>query len=360
MSKPMGRANLNVTLRPPIVGDVVRQHVEQAAFLWAQRDTLMVTDLPDLKAVAGIDKRLEANLDALRIAGSASWPFVLAAYEDFPQKGELFLFTWLAIEQADERRIAEAVELGRRFEDAHGVVGALTWHKPQTIGPLVRDWIGGHDAFQRFLGVSACMGHKVDPKQMLARLIRDPEMRVRSVALRLAGTLKRTDLVTEIAICLDDVDEPPRLWASWALTELGSGDLAIAGLRKVAVAGGPDAMTALRAAIKAAPDQDVRAWLGELLKSPETAPLAVRASGMLGDRTLLHWLIRQMRVPARAVAAGTAFLELFPEAREDGRLFSVETLLLGQAFADHFDDDPPFLPVADNVKDWAKQRNLLD
>ncbi|MFE0018414.1 HEAT repeat domain-containing protein [Mesorhizobium sp. NPDC059054] len=359
MSKTMWRADLNPTLRP-VVSDVVRQHVEQAAFLWAQRDTLMMAELPDLKAVAGVDKRLEANLDALRIAGSAGWPFILAAYEDFPQKGELFLFTWFAIEQADRKRIAEAVELGRQSENGRGVVGALIWHKPQTIGPLVRDWIGAQDAFQRFLGASACMGHKVDPKQMLARLVCDPDTRVRAVALRLAGTLRRTDLVAEIAACLDDIDEPPRLWACWALAELGSGDLATAGLRKVAVAGGPEAMIALRAAIKAAPDKDVRAWLVELLKSPETAPLAVRGSGMLGDRGLLHWLIRQMRVPALAAPAGAAFLELFTEAREDGRLFSIESSLLGQAFADHFDGDPPFLPVADNVKDWAKERNLLD
>ncbi|TIV74214.1 MAG: hypothetical protein E5V93_16590 [Mesorhizobium sp.] len=81
---------------------------------------------------------------------------------------------------------------------------------------------------------------------------------------------------------------------------------------------------------------------------------------MLGDRTLLHWLIHQMRVPTLAAAAGSAFLELYPEAHEDGQLFSVETSLLGQAFADHFDDDPPFLPVADKVKDWAKERKLLD
>ncbi|MER8433109.1 HEAT repeat domain-containing protein [Mesorhizobium caraganae] len=348
-------------LERSIVPVIVRQHADQAAFFWAQRDTLMMADPPDIPVVVSVDRRLEGNLDGLRIAGPAAWPFVVAAYEDFPEKGEMFLYAWMAIEQNDSRRLAKAVELGRKSQDdARGLVGALAWHRPETIAVEVRDWIGAQDAFRRFLGVSACLGHGVDPKQMLARLVHDPDARVRATSLRLAGKLKRTDLIHELAAALNNADELTRFWAAWALTELGSGDLASPELRKVAVGGSADAMTALRAAVKAAPDKDVRAWMGGLLKSPETAPLAVRGAGMLGDRNILHWLIHQMRDPSLARAAGVAFLELYPEAREDGRLFSVETARLGKSFADHFDDDPPYLPVADSVKDWAKIRNLLE
>ncbi|PBC03487.1 HEAT repeat domain-containing protein [Mesorhizobium sp. WSM3860] len=339
----------------PIVGDVVRQHAEQAAFFWAQRDTLMLADPPDLAVVAGVDNRLETNLDGLRIAGPAAWPLIVATYEDFPEKGELFLYAWMAIEQNDSRRLAETLELGRQSEDnACGLIGALAWHKPQTIAAEVRDWIGAQDAFKRFLGVSACLRHGVDPRQMLSRLVRDPDARVRAASLRLAGKLRRTDLVNELRTALQDREELPRFWAAWGLTEFGSGDLASPELRKVAVGGGPDAMTALRAAVKAAPDKDVRAWMGGLLKSPETAPLAVRGAGMLGDRALLHWLIHQMRAPALAVSAGAAFLELFPQARSEDKLFSLEPEVLGEAFATHFDDSPPYLPVAERVKEWAK------
>ncbi|TPM48427.1 hypothetical protein FJ951_11315 [Mesorhizobium sp. B2-2-3] len=337
-----------------IVPDVVRQHAEQAAFFWMQRDTLMAEDPPDLHVIAGVDRRLEANLDGLRIAGTAAWPFIVAAYEDFPEKGELFLYGWMAIEQNDDRRVAEAVELGRQSEnDACGLVGALAWHKPVTIAPLVRDWIGAPDAFKRFLGLSACLGHGVDPKQMLARLVRDPDTRVRAASLRLAGKLKRADLAHELRAALNDTDEPTRFWAAWALNELGSGDLASPELRRVAVGGGPDALTALRAAVKAAPDKDVRAWMGGLLKTPETAPVAVRGAGMLGDRTILHWLVHQMRQPALAVAAGGALLELFPEARQ-ADLFTTEPSQVGQAFEHHFGDAPSNLPVAERVKEWAK------
>lgn len=342
-----------------IVPDVVRQHAEQAAFFWAQRDTLMMDDPPDLHVVAGVDSRLEANLDGLRIAGQAAWPFIVAAYEDFPEKGELFLYAWLAIEQNDGLRVSEAVELGRRSEDdARGWVGALAWHKPGTIAPLVRNWIGAQDAFKRFLGVSACLEHGVDPKQMLARLFRDPDARVRAASFRLAGKLRRADLVKELRAALQDGEGQSRFWAAWALAELGSGDLAVPELRKVAVGGGPDAMTALRAAVRASPDKDVRAWMGGLLKSPETAPLAVRGAGMLGDRSLLHWLIHQMRNPALAAAAGGALLELFPEARE-ADLFTTEPSQIGQDFEDHFGDKVAKVPFADKVKAWGNTGGWL-
>ncbi|ESY00524.1 hypothetical protein X755_09140 [Mesorhizobium sp. LNJC405B00] len=351
--------NLKGAPERPIVPDIVRQHAEQAAFFWAQRDTLMMDDPPDLHVVAGVDRRMEANLDGLRIAGPAAWPFVVAAYEDFPEKGELFLYAWMAIEQRDGGRLAEAVELGRKSQDdARGLVGALAWHKPQTIAAEVRDWIGAQDAFKRFLGVSACLGHGVDPKQMLTRLVRDPDARVRSAGLRLAGKLKRKDLAPDLRTALEDAEEQPRFWAAWALAELGSGDLASPALRKVAVSGGPDAMTALRAAVKAAPDKDVRAWMGGLLKSPETAPLAVRGAGMLSDRAVLHWLIHQMRAPALAVPAGAAFLELFPEARA-ADLFTAEPSQIGQAFEDHFGDDSARVPISDKVKEWGQLCNLL-
>ncbi|MBB6408624.1 HEAT repeat domain-containing protein [Mesorhizobium sangaii] len=346
-------------LKAPILPDIVLQHIQQAAFLWAQRDVLLAEDLPDNDIVAGVDRRLEIDLDGVRVAGHATWPLILAAYDEFPQKGELFLVSWAAIEFADTERVGQAIELGRISGDGvRGLIGALAWHKPAAISSLVRDWIDAHDEFKRFLAVSACVEHGVDPMQRLAGLLRDPEPRVRAVGLRLAGKLKRTALFNDLRGGLDDREESVRFWAAWALGELGSGDLATPELRKVATGGGDHALTALRSAVKAAPDNDIRAWMGALLRSSETAPLAVRGAGMMGDRAILPWLVVQMSNPALAVAAGASLLELFPEARQADDLFTLDPVRAGRTFEEHFGDDSVRLPLADKVKEWALSKGF--
>jgi uncharacterized protein (TIGR02270 family) len=339
-----------------IAEEIVRQHVELAAFCWAQRDTLSLDDPIDAETIREIDQRVEANLDGLRIAGPAAWPVIEAVVEDFPEKGELFVAGWTAIEQSDLQRLDKAVALGAELDQPRGLVGALAWHTLAKIGPILREWVGEHDGFKRYLGVAACVEHKVDPKQWLDRLVCDPDPKVRATALRLAGTLGRADLVAHMGDALNASDESVRLWAGWALTELGRADLASAELRRAAVAGGPDALSALRGAIKAGPEKDVKAWMGGLMQAPATAAVAVRGVGMLGNRSALAWLVERMREPSVAVAAAAAFLELFPEAREETKLFTVDPEELGPAFAKCFEDGVVTLALPDRVEAWRVER----
>ena len=343
---------------PPrrIAAEAVRQHVEQAAFLWAQRDTWSQEDPPDETVIGEIGQRVEVNLDGLRIAGAAAWPAAERQLDDFPDKGEFFVVGWMAIEQDDATRVDLVVAAAKELDERRGLVGALAWHQPPKIGHLVRDWLVAPDAFERYLAVGACFEHGVDPKQSLARLVNDPDAPTRAFALRLAGRLKRADLAREMAPGLESEDDIVRLWAGWALTEIGSGDLSRAELRKAAVAGGTDALIALRTAIKAGPEKDVRAWMGALMQSPATAPLAVRGIGMLGDRSVLPWLIERMKEPYVAVPACAAFLERFPQAPEETKLYTVAPTQIGPAFAEHFEDDVVRVALPDRVEEWQAGR----
>ncbi|MCR5856356.1 HEAT repeat domain-containing protein [Mesorhizobium sp. J428] len=339
---------------PPrrIAAEAVRQHVEQAAFLWAQRDSWSQEEPPDETVIGEIAQRVEVNLDGLRIAGAAAWPAAERQLDDFPDKGEFFVAGWMAIEQGDATRVDQVVAAAKQVDERRGLVGALAWHQPPKIGHLVRDWLVAPDPFKRYLAVGACLEHGVDPRQSLARLVNDPDAPTRAFALRLAGRLKRADLAREMASALEAEDDIVRLWAGWALAEIGTGDLARVELRKAAVAGGADALIALRAAIKAGPEKDVRAWMGGLMKSAATAPLAVRGIGMLGDRSILPWLIERMKEPHVAVPASAAFLELFPEAREDTKLYTVDPAELGRDFTKFFEDDVVIVAIPDRVEEW--------
>jgi uncharacterized protein (TIGR02270 family) len=210
---------------PRIVPEVVREHVELAAFQWAQRDTMAAEDLPDAEAIAFVDGRLEANLDALRIAGAAAWPFIIDAFETYPEKGELFVTAVRAIETGDARRIEQAVCFARVAHGGpRGLCGALEWLSPKATRDLVREWVHSSDPIRCEAAIAALAAHGADPGDLLHRLLAHKGARVRVAACRLAATLQRQDLAPALREALADAEAPVRDSAALSLAQLGHRD----------------------------------------------------------------------------------------------------------------------------------------
>lgn len=79
----------------PVLAHILRQHAEQAAFLWTTYDAALLhpEDNPDMDAAALTDlvERLEAHLDGLRIAGAEGMKTAEERFAEFPEPGELFV-----------------------------------------------------------------------------------------------------------------------------------------------------------------------------------------------------------------------------------------------------------------------------
>lgn len=343
-------------MRPRIVPDVVREHAALAAFLWVQLDTLVAADPPNAEALPPTRARLEANLDALRIAGEEAWPFLIDQWEAFTDKGELFAFGFHALDRQDVARLDEAVEFARAFpETERGLVGAFRWLPPTPNAPIVRDWIASVDPVRRSVAVAVLAEFQVDPGERLRRLMEDEHPRVRAHACRLAGVIERREVSDLIRERLADPDESVRFWAGLSGARLGVGADALAALKPAAARGD---LVALRTVVETEPSEDVRQWLGRLAEADATRPVAVRGVGMMGDRQVLSWLLRRMTVPSLAAAAGASFLQLFPEARAVEGLFSADPAVLGPAFEA---DETVWgeLPVARHIQQWALELNLI-
>lgn len=171
-----------------VIAAVIREHVENAAFFWAQRDTLAAEDPPDTEAMALVDARLEANLDALRIAGTAAWPFIIQAFEAFPEKGELFLLTHRALETGDAKRLDQAVGFARIAQDGpRGLCGAFEWLPPKVTASVVRLWIDSGDGTKLMAALSAMLAHGGHPGDRLDRLLRSDSQAIREMAATLAS-----------------------------------------------------------------------------------------------------------------------------------------------------------------------------
>jgi len=84
----------------PVVGDIVRQHAEMAAFLWTVYDWHMLNPEanPEMDEVrlGRLVERLEAHLDGLRVAGAEGLAIAEALFAEYPEAGELFVVRMLA------------------------------------------------------------------------------------------------------------------------------------------------------------------------------------------------------------------------------------------------------------------------
>ncbi|MGB3314264.1 MAG: hypothetical protein WBB85_07610, partial [Albidovulum sp.] len=306
-----------------IVDEIVREHVQLAAFQWAQHRTLSQAYPPDQAAAGDIDARLRANLDAIEIAGDAAWPFILDQFEDFPEAGELFVAAYLAMVRGDRRRIDQSLWMAHQHPRARsGLAGALAWFPPDLSAPTVRRMLDAESAVQRAVALDVLAAHGADAGHRLVGFLKNASAMVRASACTLAAATGRADCAAEISKHASAPDPDLRLAAASALARLGRTDAAFVPLKTEIEGGGPHSLAALRRLSETSEATDFRTYLGDLYQCGNTRSLAVRGIGMTGDRGHLDWLIGQMEVRETAVAAGESFLELFPEALSESALFT--------------------------------------
>ena len=83
----------------PVLKDIVRQHAEQAAFLWTVYDYHLLhpdeNEEMDEERLDRLIEQLEAHLDGVRVAGEDGLAIAEERYAEFPEAGELWLLRML-------------------------------------------------------------------------------------------------------------------------------------------------------------------------------------------------------------------------------------------------------------------------
>ena len=112
----------------PVLKEIIRQHAEQAAFLWTVYDRAMLfpEENPEMDKVriGRLLERLEAHLDGLRVAGAEGLAIAEERYAEYPEAGELFVIRMLQ-PGAEGKRVVE-LDLGkvRGYLGENGAGGA--------------------------------------------------------------------------------------------------------------------------------------------------------------------------------------------------------------------------------------------
>ncbi|PAQ10962.1 hypothetical protein [Mesorhizobium temperatum] len=337
--------------RVATIAAIVHQHAEDAAFLWFRRRREIDGPILDETDIGRIDQRLEANLEGLMAAGKAGWEAAQARFTDYAEPSELFVLGVLALRWGDSGAIAAAIDGAAVLGDAglSSLSAAIACTPRESLRPLVAKWLDTRDVVQCCLGLSALWHHRVDPGPRLPALANHSDARIRSRAVRLAGAIKRRDLLPSVLAALDGETPKERLTAALAACLLGETRSPQPLIDKI-VASQPElAQAAIEIRLLTMPTKAGKGWLQKHLDQPALRSVATASVGLFGDRAVMPWLIEKMREPDLVAAAGAALRDLFEVDFGDTSLFVVDPALLGEDFA-HLDDTS--LPVADRVETW--------
>lgn len=288
--------------------EVVEQHAEEAAFLWTQRDNAVLAPHYSLKDLAGLDERVEAHLDGLRVAGQVGWEICEQALMQ-QEPGAVFAAAVLAFESKDAERVDKVLNVGCS-EPAleRPLISALGWLEFDQARSTIDGLLISARPEVRRVGVGAFAVHRKDPGPGLEQAILDPDHRLRARAIKASGELGRTDLLPMISRLNSDSDDACRFFAAWSAARLGDRSTSMfAVLRDTAEARGPYAERALDIALRCMPLEQAKTWHRKLRDSAEHLRLAAIGAGVVGDPSLVSDLIALMELEEVKRIAGEGF-----------------------------------------------------
>lgn len=289
-----------------IIPDIVEQHAEEAAFNWLLRDSAVSEPHYDLADLAHLDDRIEANIDGLRIAGDAGWDVCRESME-IGDPGEIFTAGVLAFEsQVPKYMDALLATVEGDVELQRALCSALGWIEFHQVDGSANKLLSADLAFLKRIALSVYAIHRQDIGPALATYISDTDPWVRSRALKAAGELGRSDLLSMVIGCVNEKDEKCRFYAAWSATLLGD-NAGIDRLKRIAEAQSVYAQRACELAVRKMDHGHALQWLNELGRHSSSTRLAINGYGALGDPQAIAWLIEMMQVPELARPAGEAF-----------------------------------------------------
>jgi uncharacterized protein (TIGR02270 family) len=288
---------------------VVQLHAEEAAFLWLLRDEVIRQPHYDLSELAGLDNRVEAHLDGLRVNGEPAWQTVKEQAEQFGEAGEVFAAAVLALESGDRDRIDPLIALGGAAPDLERpLISAFGWTSAPAVSGLMRALLSSAAPSARRVAVAVHAIRREDLGQSWPRLLHDDDPRVRARAIRAAAELGKCDVLSELHHFMNDKDPPCRFWAAWSAARLGDRSIAVSDtLRDIAVQAGPFQERAIGMAVGRMNPGDVRDWLRPFWKDVKTLRLAAAGIAASGNPDFVPVLLQIMQVDVAARPAGEAF-----------------------------------------------------
>ena len=291
-----------------IIPDIVRQHVEDASFLWLLRHSAVKEPHYDLSDLIHLDDRIDAHLDGLRISGDAGWEITKENLA-FEEPGEVFTASMLALDELIKGKTDRFDAVVKCIDEdpllSSGLVSAMGWYRFEEIEPIVSTFALDERPFLKRCAIAAYAIHRKDPGALLIKGLAHEDPFVRSRALKAAGELGRHNLLPTLKKYLEDDDPDCRWQAAWA-TGLFKDRQSLPTLFSVAENGGEHAEDACAMAVRVMNPSESYPWLNMLMAVPGLARIAVKGAGAMGNPENIPIFLQMMEDPDLTRSAGEA------------------------------------------------------
>jgi len=291
--------------------DIVAKFADEASFLWFRRDVAVAAPHFTLKDLGRLDERLEAHIDGLRVAGPMGWD---ACKTNIKAKcpESLFPAAILAFESGSDLRLKTLFDAaGCDPRKARPLISALGWLDYPKVQEQIERLLCAKSPFHRYLGLAASAIHRRHPGKHLDEAASDPTPLLAARALRAYGELGAgCDLAFgERRAQFDCLDDEMAFSAAWSAALAGSED-AIRVLKTIAEGDCRFSDQALITVFCCLPSAAALSFHSQLAASAKTLRKAAIGAGLIGDLSLVPWLLDQMRNSALACVAGEALAGL--------------------------------------------------
>jgi uncharacterized protein (TIGR02270 family) len=342
-----------LTMAKRIIPELVRHYAEEASFQWIARERALRSPDHAKEDVAALDARLEAQLDALLLAGDGGWDICREELK-WEEPGEVFTAAVMAFQSGDPKRMEAVAEAAAAKPGlARALISALGWMPWEKAGPLIGLLAASETPVLRYAAVGGAAAHRQWDSKRMAAALKDKNPLVLARALKACGELGHKATLVAVEPHRDSPDEDCRFWSRWSALLLGKKEAA-SELLALGLKPGPFQIQALSLALRAMPAAEALAWLDGL--GAADMRLRIAGLGWVGAAARVPWLLERLGTPALARPAGGALTWITGVEFKTGSLGrfpppGLEEELEDAGLAETADVDWPW-PDAEKTAQW--------
>ncbi len=290
--------------------DIFDRFIVEASFLWVLRSLSVNQPHYDVDDIRALENRIQANLDGLMTSTDTAWSLCEKAME-LNGPGETFTAAIVAFKSGDISKINRVIDAGLETPVAtKGLISAIAWLPPALRQPWIHAFLASKDTQQNYLAICLCSLLRQNPGDFLNQyLLRDAGLqheKLHARCLRLAGEMKRHDVLPSVIRAIHSDSEHIAFWANWAALLLGNKDN-IKKLEPYVFNTCDEQARALNIVFRVLTVHPAREWVSRLAVDRQQTRAAIKAAGIVGDPLAVDGLIEKMTDATQARVAGEAF-----------------------------------------------------